>query len=137
MHRFIFRKRLLEWMTSFILVGIGLIMLVFPASFDRPNYQIFSDHSILWLIACLGVGVLRMIALVINGSWNGGTPLLRLIGSISGMGIFGAFLGNLLQVSTVYSVPFSVATYLGLMLGELLSSFYTASDMINVRKYGS
>jgi hypothetical protein len=124
-------------MNSFILLGIGFIMLFSPTSFDRVNFTSFLEHQMLWTYGCIAVGVLRLLALIVNGSWNGGTPFLRLVGSIVGMGIFGAFAGNLLGISTYTSVPFSVATYVGLMVGEFLTSFYTASDMINVKKYGS
>ena len=131
-----FRRRLLEWLTSTIIFLLGIIMLISPESFDKPTLSMFYDYLQVWTPTLLIVGTLRIIALLINGHWHGGTPLLRLLGSLSGAAIFGAILGSLLQVSPWWTIPFGVVTYSVLTMGEMLNSFFTATDMANVRKYG-
>jgi hypothetical protein len=133
-----FRRRLPEWINSFIIMALGLLLLIFPSNFGTSTVDVFSQHPTFWSFGLLSVATLRIIALLINGHWNGGTPLLRFLGSLMGAAIFGAMVGSLLQIGAWYSVPvlFCIVAYTGLMIGELITSFYTASDMANVRKYG-
>lgn len=131
----IVRLRLFEWITSLVILALGMIMWLSPESFYRtPSLQPFASHAIEWTIACLSIGLARLLALYVNGHWVGGTPLLRLIGSIAGATVFGAFVGNFMSSSTLGSIAWPIATYTGLMVGELISSFFSASDVYNAKR---
>lgn len=129
------RTKNLEWISSTILLGIGIVMLAFPQSFDLPSLVAFKDGQNFWTLTCLLVGLARIIALVINGNWPSGTPTLRLIGSLVGAAIFGAFVGNLLETSDATHVYWETMTYSVLLLGEIISSYYSAIDVVNHKKY--
>ena len=129
-----FRMRKMEWVSSGVLFFTGLLMLFAPDSFTRADYSTFTQHALLWTYGCIVIGALRLTALWVNGHWNGGTPIIRMVGSILGMGVFGAFVGNLIEVSSFDSVPFGIVAYCGLMLGELLSTLYSASDVIKLNR---
>ena len=109
-------------------------MLFFPQSFERPNYELFKAHAMLWTIGCIFIGTMRIAALIINGHWNGGTPIIRMLGATFGAGVFGALVGTLLQITTLVSVPFALPAYIGLMIGEIIGSVNAASDIISLNR---
>jgi phosphate/sulfate permease len=132
-----FRAKKLEWISSLIILGIGIVMLAYPVSFDLPTLVAFKQGQMFWTMTCLLVGVFRVLALTINGNWPGGTPALRLVGSLIGAGIFGAFVGNLWRTTDATHVYWGMVTYGGLMVGELLSSYYSAKDIVLHKRYGA
>lgn len=132
-----FGKRKLEWVCAIMLAAIGTIMYLQPDAFLSTRLTSFAENSLFWTYACMAVGYGRVVALTINGHWKGGTPAIRLVGSIMGAGIFGAFVGNIIQSTASTGLSWSVGTYSVLMFGELLSSYNSAKDMTSHAKYGS
>lgn len=131
----LFRLRLAEWINALVIFLMGMTMWVFPESFNRgPSLALFAANADFWTMACLGVGVIRLMALYINGHWGGGTPLIRMLGSIAGAAMFGAFIGNFIGTSTSTSVSWAIAVYSGMLLGELFSGYFSAIDVFNAKK---
>lgn len=80
-----FGARVSEWILACILVSIGL-MLIRPIDLFTDNDAYFGLARIAtqatWGWFCLGCGVLRLIALTINGSWVPSTYHLRALASL-------------------------------------------------------
>lgn len=127
-----------EWVASFVILAMGLISLIYPQTFLRPSLSEFYPYAIQWTWLCIGVGLGRITSLLINGHWNGGTPSLRLVGSVIGAAMFGALVGNLLTASDIPLVGLSwgVGTYSILLLAELRNVYRSATDLAYVKKYG-
>lgn len=104
-----------------------------PQTFSSsPNLAFFKEYQDLFTYGCLVVGSLRLFGLFVNGHWAEGTPAVRLVGSLAGTAIFGAFVGSLLKAP---SITWGIVTYSGLMIAELISSYYSASDLANHTRY--
>lgn len=134
----ILRLRLPEWAAALIIFGIGFMSLMFPQIFLRASLAEFRAVSELWTNLCLIVGTLRIAALLVNGHWPGGTPKLRFVGSVAGSIIFGCLAGNLLKtgIGDPQTIGWGIFTYFVLMTLEIFNSFFSASDVANIRKYG-
>lgn len=103
------------------------MMWLVPESFNPILLSnVFLEHKRAWALACVLTGLFRIAALIINGKMPNGSPLIRLAGSIMGAGIFGAITGSLLIGPLVWGV----ATYSGLMVAEIVSSLFSASDVL-------
>ena len=86
-HRF--EGRILEWYVASQLLLWGLILLLpentFAGSEDFIAFQVNED-TLAWFM--LALGVVRIAALIINGTLPGVTPLVRLSGAFIGAGVW-------------------------------------------------
>lgn len=107
--------RTIEWEHSIIMIVIGLIILLpFHSALQSPTtigVLLFMSET-LWGYAFLSVGVIRVIALMINGRSPRGSPLAR---------IFGASLNSMLLSGIV--VSFYAAYPSGLWAGSVYLIF--------------
>lgn len=133
-----FHQRMSEWVSSLVILAIGLISLIYPQTFLRPSLIEFYPIATTWTWLCIVVGVGRILSLIVNGHWSGGTPALRIIGSVIGAGMFGALVGNLATASDIarYGLSWGVGTYSILLIAELVNAFRASTDLANVKKYG-
>ena len=130
-----FRQRILETMNATMLLALGLVTLLSPHSLDNPALHEFKDHAALWIPLFLIVGATRIIALIINGRWNGGTPTLRFLGALIGAGVFSAIAYGLVENTGFSYLTWGATTSLCIVLGELINSYFTVKDIANNIKY--
>lgn len=86
-HRF--EGRILEWYVAAQLLVWGLVLLLPANTFaDGSSFIAFQidENTLAWLM--LSLGVVRIVALVINGSLPEVTPLVRLGGAFLGAGVW-------------------------------------------------
>lgn len=114
---------------------MGLVALINPNVFTSPSLHLFADNALLWTMLCIIAGCARVIALVVNGKWNGGTPMIRLLGSALGASMFGALAGSFISGS-IFGISWGFSTYGVLMLAEIINVFFSADDVAKVKKYG-
>lgn len=130
-----FQLRILEWMNAAMLFSLGLVTTYFPQSLSNPSLAYFREHSSLWAALFLIVGAMRIIALTINGRWNGGTPTLRFIGAALGAGIFSSIAYTFLKNTGFTYITWGATTYIFIVLGELVNSYFTTKDIANHYRY--
>jgi hypothetical protein len=128
--------RLVEWLFASMMVAWGAWLLV-PQwnTFVWPQYDALNELASepVWGVFSVSVGVVRMAALFINGSW-GRTPLLRLIGSGMGM-IWWLVLIYLFLLSPQSNPPAGYAFYPVFVAFEAISSWRSAADAFHSRAF--
>jgi ABC-type glycerol-3-phosphate transport system permease component len=129
---FIRNDRVLEWTTSLILFLFGTSLLMPGDTLSLPSYQPFqqmglSDISL--AVILIAVGLSRMVALYINGSWRQ-TPKIRMVGAVLGATIFVAIGGSFIVPALLYkAIPTTAATtYLVLCVADIYSANRAGQD---------
>jgi hypothetical protein len=125
-------NRLFEWVAATILLGISLHLVMWP---DAVSHGRFSQMAAFvgpefFGRACLVVGFARLFFLAANGSMPVWGPRLRAIGAIAGSLIWlqlaaAPILNGLMPGSTPSN---GIPVYLGLALGDLISTYRAAAD---------
>ncbi len=74
------QRREAEWVGALVLLGVAVALLLPGATFSRPTFEAFATIAPegTWGAALLGVAVVRMIGLWVNGSKRH-SPSLRLV----------------------------------------------------------
>jgi hypothetical protein len=128
---FYFRDRLFEWVAT-----VGMLLTAAEIVYWPETIQASSFHLLLYVITpgglsvFLGVfGVMRVTALVANGSWPDHGPRLRAMGAGSAAFIW-AQMGMALAQSVAERGTLSpgVPIYLVLTLGEIFSAYRAMGD---------
>lgn len=123
--------RLFEWMTSGMMIGVSIILAVNPKSIQFGGFYLIENIGltapVLAFVFFL-VGVLRIVALFLNGPWRYG-PMLRAGGAVVGATIW----AQMLYALTLWSMKggylsIGVAVYLFLAVGEAISCYRAAAD---------
>ena len=67
-----FPLRVAEWTMAGILISWGVVLALNPHVFDQPHHAAMRRTAPqgVWAVVVLGVGVIRFMALVINGAWR-------------------------------------------------------------------
>lgn len=121
-----------EWVCSIVIFAIGMIWLIFPENFARPDMAVFLDimDPKQWTGICILVGVVRLIAISFNGEFRVAGGLMRLAGSIIGCTIFGAFFGRSLA-SSEGILTLGTALYTGYFIMDIRNAVRSAADSFN------
>jgi hypothetical protein len=120
-----FQNRLFELATSTIMVAMAVHLLVWPeslgASLFRFELNLMSALGIAFLLG--GAGILRVAALVANGSWPIYGPRLRACGAIVGASVWAQMCTSLVLYNVDRANPQSpgIWVYLVLTLVELIA----------------
>lgn len=134
-----FPKRVVEWGLSTILINWGMI-LVRDGATIKPDgalaglLRLASED--IWGIAAISVGVMRLVALIINGSFYK-TPLVkyapygRLIGSFASCFIWMQVTLALLKYD---DVALGLSIYPVFLAWDMFTVFHTARDTIDSGK---
>lgn len=125
------RSRIIEWEHSIIMVVIGFVILLpFHSALQTPTtlnmLTIMSET--LWGLAFLSVGIIRVIALLINGRSPRGSPLARIIGAS-----FNSILLSVVIVSFYTAYPSGLwagSVYLIFVLFEMRIIYLATKDLI-------
>lgn len=128
-----FRTRATSWIMSFNIFGMGLILIVNP-TFLNGDVRAHSYVYLLtimpqwaWAIWCVGVGLMRIVALVINGTF----PRLPWMAHVR---LAGAFLSCFLWFNLMLGVwvrggwTFAVPMFTSMIAFELLSTYVAANE---------
>ena len=109
-HRF--RLRAIEWEHAIIAVGFGATLLTNPALFDAPSFSAFVGGPMVWGWAVLSVGILNIIALIVNGSVPRPTAMARTLSAAAQI-----FLFLMLAAGFVFSGTWSTGWWTYFVLG--------------------
>lgn len=123
-----FGARTSEWMLAGIMLSIGLILLRTEDTFSTsPAYvgmaRIASEQT--WAIGCTIVGVLRLVALTINGLWVPTTYHLR-----SAASFVSCFIWTQIMVGAMTSgiAGLGIAVFPWILLWDIITCHRTAVD---------
>lgn len=126
------QMRLFEWMTSLMMLGISVTIVLSPATVSRGGFALVENvgltPSVLGLLFTIG-GALRFVALYANGHWPVVGPRLRAFCALGGALVWAQMLVALLKWSCGDGyISLGVPVYLFLTIGELLSCWRAATD---------
>ncbi len=124
-----FEARAIEWFNGLFLLAWGAYVILHPGLFNGPTFPVWTGllqiaTQEVWGLVAFVVGVIRTVALFINGQW-GLTPLIRVVTSF--MSVFVWFW---VAVALIRSgIPNTgIVVYSGLMFADMYSAFRAASD---------
>lgn len=83
-----FRARALEWEHATIAVGFGFILLVNPGLFNLQSFRAFVGGPHVWGVVVMGLGLVNVVALIINGTIPRPTAAIRTITAASQIFLF-------------------------------------------------
>lgn len=130
-HRF--GPRMMEWFMALHTIGWGYVLLLPDRVFDQPAWAgfraLFIDEDLLgWLMA--GLGLMRLVGLVVNGARKDVTPLIRQISAGTGCLIWSG-------ITYCYASSGVVSTWLAIYplfaIGELVNIHRAAHDQGEAR----
>ena len=125
-----FRPRILEWEHTAIALLWGTIVLYNPSNFDSPAYsaELFSKPGpAVWGWAVILLGIVRVVALGINGYMARPTAIARSIGAVTGILLF-----SMLSLGLLFSgtTPTGLAPYSVIGAFGLFSLFWAVLDVV-------
>lgn len=103
-----FRSRILEWEHTSIMILWGMLTLSNPDAFGGAAFAAFRGGPALWGWVMLIAGVLRLVALCINGYMAQPTAMVRAFGAVAGILMFAAIMLGLLYS---WTWPLGLAVY--------------------------
>jgi len=121
-----------------VLVGFGISFSLPGETLSVDGYHVLADIGLtdFYLAMFMTIlGVLRLVALYINGSWKR-TPTIRMYGAIVGAAVFMSFaVGFFLPIVTKTMPPNTAwGTYLILALWDIYASYKAGNDVRATRK---
>lgn len=121
-------ERDVEWEHAIMQACWGAFLLLPAETFAGPQYALLAAlaPAEVWGACGLGLGLVRLAALAINGAWRR-TPALRLAGSLIGISWW-LGLGTLLLLGPEHHVPAGVVFYPVLAAFEGRSCWRGAAD---------
>lgn len=126
------QTKILEWLCAIEMTSWGMWLLLPLNTFSTSDvYIVLSNHmsELQWGLLTFSLGLIRCIALYINGWWRR-TPIIRIITSV----ISAAIWANIAATFWVLSGGSSVAipVYICLMAADLIAAFIGGFDFANV-----
>lgn len=121
-----------EWVCSIVILGIGMIWLIFPENFARADMVVFLDIMTpkQWTGICITVGVFRLVAISFNGEFLVAGGIMRFVGALIGCTVFGAFFGRALASSDGV-LTLGTALYTGYFVMDIRNAVRSAADSFN------
>lgn len=123
-----FGARVSEWMLTGVMLSIGLILMRAEDTFSTsPAYigmaRIASEQT--WAVACTIIGVLRLVALTINGLWVPTTYHLRSFASF-----ISCFIWTQILVGVMISgiAGLGIAVFPWILIWDIITCHRTAVD---------
>src|ERR1017187_1841283 len=126
------RNRLFEWAMTIAMLGLALEIAVWPSSIATGSFRL-----LLIVINPTGLalffgafGLLRIAALIANGSWPEHGPRMRAMGAGAAALMWGQMCIALVMLTSQRDgVPSpGIALYFFLAIGELVSAYKAISD---------
>ena len=105
-----FRQRLVEWAGAVQLMLLGWILMQPDDSFGASTSfiamgELFNEDT--WAVILLMIGIIRLIALIINGSMESVTPWFRAIGAVFGFSCFAVITYSMLASKFLLGAPYT------------------------------
>lgn len=132
------RSRALDWACAAMILQWG-VTLLFPGNTlqSSPAYgfllEITGEST--WASIFLAIGILRVAALLINGHWKEGSPVLRGMAAIMGAMVWSLFLAGSVDVSIARGVlSVGVGVNLVLLGADIFSAARAGADTIRARQ---
>jgi hypothetical protein len=125
-----YRHRLVEWMLSSYMVLWGIALLLPFETFQGNAYRALAQIAPenVWGVFSFSVGVMRMLALWVNGSHRA-TPALRMVGAIGGVCWWISLWYMLLLSATWSTLPAGIIAFYPVNIAfELYSAYRTGID---------
>ena len=122
-----FRERLPEWISSFSLMGWGIILLsVSPLNWQQEYFNLLDNIATqeTWGLVAVSLGLLRIIALAVNGLWRP-TAHLRALGALGGVIVWMTIFVSYFNLD--WNPP-SMAIKAGMVVTDLIALWYAAGD---------
>jgi hypothetical protein len=122
-----FRERFPEWITSLCILFWGLLMLTqTQGQWDLGYFSVLENLATqkAWGTAAVIIGILRVIALGINGGWRP-TAHMRAIGAIMGIVLWSAIIMSYL---TLPYTPLAIASKSAMLSLDMAALWYAAGD---------
>lgn len=120
-------NRLFEWVMTGALLGLGLLILVYPKSMGASAFRYILDIiGPLWLATFyLLIGGFRIAALIANGSWPTWGPMIRASACGAAALIWAQMDIALLMLIPQAGTPPSpgIPVYFALTIGEIFSCY--------------
>lgn len=93
-----FRDRAQEWQGAFIMIGWGLVTISFPDTFNSPafNAAVFDLGPYWWGGGMVFAGIIRVVALCVNGYFSKATAWARVVSAVVGAAFFFALFAGLM-----------------------------------------
>lgn len=130
------QTRWAEVWCSFIMLGVGLVLLAPIETFSSPGYRVVSQFVTEVQAGSLAtvVGLARLTALYINGRRGRPTSSVRMVGCMMGFAFWTAMtIGFALAIPPL---PLAIGVYPVLAFAELHSSRRAAGDMAAENVFG-
>jgi hypothetical protein len=126
-------RRLFEWVVTLILLGIGITMVLPPPIYQQGLLKVFGSVGISEFamgLVFIFIGVLRLVALVVNGASTDYGPRVRAIVAAVTAVIWAQLATSLfIDALTGDRISLQLPLYLGLMVGEFIAAFRAVQDV--------
>src|ERR1035441_1328400 len=126
------RNRMFEWVMTLAMLGIALEIAVWPISIASGSFRlllvVISPAELALFFGTFGL--LRIAALIANGSWPEHGPRMRAMGAGAAALMWGQMCIALVMLTSQRDgVPSpGIALYFFLTIGELVSAYKAISD---------
>lgn len=125
------RPRTLEWISAGAILAAGILLAMPGATFSNsPGYAAFAAVAPenVWAAFCCAVGLVRMVALWINGQWRR-SPILRGATSVMGVCLW-MLVVSLIMHASLPGPAMVLAPYGALLTIDLISAWRSGRDYI-------
>lgn len=126
-----FQTRALEWWSAACLASWGAAVLLIPGLFMKQQYMAFFQPLLVWApqhvwgFFAFTMGLLRLMALTVNGFWYR-TPQIRLLTAFLSTSVWFFIAAGLFQANAILGV----VVYGWHMIADIYSSFRSAVDTV-------
>jgi hypothetical protein len=126
------RNRMFEWVMTLAMLGIALEIAVWPSSIASGSFRlllvVISPAELALFFGTFGL--LRIAALIANGSWPEHGPRMRAMGAGAAALMWGQMcIALMLLTPDLGGVPSAgIPVYFSLTVGELISAYRAISD---------
>lgn len=133
------RERLFEWLATGMMLGAGVLLLLWPESIVHGSYRYLVALGFTgWTLGSLFLifGMPRLAALLANGLWPQAGPMCRVFGALGGAGMWAQMFIALATYTWKSGPSMALAVYFFLMIGEIVSCWRAASDVVRTHHGG-
>lgn len=127
-----YRDRLFEWVMTVIMLGLATEIVIWPETIGNSSFRfilkvVSAEHMAAFFVV---FGLMRIAALIANGSWPKHGPRLRAMGAGSAALMWGQMCVALLLLAPHnQGIPSpGIPVYFALTIGELVSAYRAMSD---------
>jgi len=125
-------NRVFEWYAAVVMVGMGVMMFLPGNSLQSGQFRHFRLEVMNEFVVAFsvgGIGLMRCVALFLNGNWPHYGPILRIVGAMVGSVVWTLLALVLLANSYILAVPsIGIPTYACMIVFEIYSVYRAGVD---------